>query len=118
MTPEALVATALLLGAFVLLAGAYGVLYSLALVFDREQFKLAGYVSYLLHFLVMLTIVIATPLGNWWKVLIAASSIAYVAIPPVTWRHLTRIHRDKERTRDSKPARGVDRTLAGMGRGA
>ena len=118
MTPDALIASALLLGAFVVLAGVYGLLYSLAIVFERPPLKSAGYFFYLAHFMVMLTIVFATPLGPWWKVLIAVSSVAYLAIPPITWRYLTRIHRDEERPHDSKPARGVVRTVAGMGRGA
>jgi len=118
VTPDSVVTTALLLGAFVLLAGVYGLLYSLAVLLERPSLKSAGYFFYLVHFVVMLTIVFATPLGTWWKVLIAASSIAYLAIPPITWRYLTRIHRDEERLHDSKPARRAARTLAGMGRSA
>ena len=118
MTPDSLVATALLLGAFVLLAGVHGLLYSLAVLLEQPSLKSAGYFFYLLHFLVMLTIVAATPLGAWWKLLIAASSIAYLAIPPITCRHLKRIHRNEEGLHDSKPARSAARTLAGMGRGA
>jgi len=118
LTPHSLVATALLLGAFVVLAGIYGILYSLAVLLERPPLKSAGDFFYLLHFLVMLTIVFATPLGAGWKVLIAVSSIAYLAIPPITWRYLTRIHRDEERLHDSKPARRAARTLAGMGRSA
>lgn len=118
MTPDSLVATALLLGAFVLLAGVHGLLYSLAVLLERPSLKSAGYFFYLLHFLVMLTIVFATPLGAWWKLLIAASSVAYLAIPPITWRHLSQIHRNEERLHGSKSARRAARTLAGMGRGA
>lgn len=118
MTPHSLVATALLLGAFVLLAGVYGLLYSLAVVLERPSLKSAGYFFYVVHFLVMLTIVFATPLGAWWKLLIAASSVAYLAIPPITWRHLSRIHRNEEKLHGSKPARRAARTLAGMGRSA
>ena len=118
MTPDALITTALLLGAFVVLAGIYGLFYSLAILLERPPLKSAGHFFYLLHLMVMLTIVFATPLGTSWKVLIVVSSIAYLAIPPVTWRYLTRIHRDEERPHDSKPARRAARTLAGMGRGA
>ena len=118
MTPNTLIATALLLGAFVVLAGIYGLLYSLAILLERPSLESAGYLFYLLHFVVMLTIVCATPLGTWWKVLIAGSCIAYLAIPPITWGYLTRIHRDEERLHDSKPAGRAARTLAGMGRGA
>ena len=118
MRPDALIATALLLGAFVVLAGVYGLLYSLAVLLERASLKSAGYFFYLVHFAIMLTIVFATPLGAWWKLLIAASSVVYLAIPPITWRHLSRIHRNEERLHGSKPDRRADRTLAGMGRGA
>lgn len=118
MTPDKLITTALMLGAYVILAGAYGLLYSLAVVFERPPLRSAGYLFYLLHFLLMLTIVYATPLGGWWKLLIAASSVAYLAIPPITWRYLTRIHRDEEKLHDSKPARRTARSVAGMGRSA
>jgi hypothetical protein len=118
VTANALIPTALLLGAFVILAGAYGLLYSLAVLLDWPPVKFAGYVFYLLHFLVMLTIVVATPLGVWWKVLIAASAIAYLAIPPITWRYLTGIHQDQEGPHASKRARRAARTVAGMARGA
>jgi hypothetical protein len=118
VTSDALIASALLLGAFVVLAGVYGLLYSLAMLLERPSLKSAGYFFYLAHFIVMLTIVFATPLGAWWKLLIAISSIAYLTIPPITWRYLTRIHRDEGRPHDFKPARSVARTWAGMGRGA
>jgi hypothetical protein len=118
VTPDALIPTALLLGAFVVLAGVYGLLYSLAVVLEWPPLKFAGYVFYLLHFLVMLTILFATPLGAWWKVLIVASAIAYLAIPPITWRYLTRIHLEEEGPHASKRARRAARTLAGMGRSA
>lgn len=118
MTPDALIVTALLLGAFAVMAGVYGLLYSLAVLLERPSLKSAGYFFYLVHFVIMLTIVFATPLGAWWKLLIAASSVAYLAIPPITWHHLSRIHRNEERLHDSKPARRAARTLAGMGRSA
>ncbi len=118
MTPDKLITTALMLGAYVILAGAYGLLYSLAIVFERPPLRSFGYFFYLLHFLLMLTIIYATPLGGWWKVLIAASSVAYLAIPSVTWRYLARIHRDEEKLHDSKRARRPARSLAGMDRSA
>jgi hypothetical protein len=118
VTPDALIPTALMLGAFVILAGVYGLLYSLAILLDWPSLKFAGYVFYLLHFTVMLTIVFATPLGAWWKVLIAASAITYLAIPPITWRYLTRLHQDQEGSHASKLARRAARTLAGMARSA
>ncbi len=118
MTPGALIATTLMLGLFVLLAGAYGLLYSLAIVFDRPALRPAAWLCYLLHVAIMLTIVLATPLGIWWKLLIVTSSAAYLSIPPIVWRYLNRIHRNEEELHDSQSARRLARTLAGMGRGA
>jgi hypothetical protein len=118
VTPGALIPTALLLGAFVVLAGVYGLLYSLAVLLEKRRLKSAAYVSYLLHVAVMVTVLAATPLRVWWKTLIAASSVAYLAIPLITWRYLTRIHQDEGTSHDSKPARRVGRTLAGMARRA
>jgi len=37
-------------------------------------------------------IVLWTPLEIVWKGLIVASSVAFFAIPPITWRHLQRTH--------------------------
>jgi len=118
MTPDALIATALMLGLFVLLAGAYGLLYSLAIVFDRPALRSAAWLCYLLNVAIMVTIVLATPLGFWWKLLLLASSAAYLAIPPIVWRYLLRTHRNEEGLYGSQPARRPARTLAGMGGGA
>lgn len=95
MTPQTLIPTALLLGIFVVLAGIYGVLYCLAMLLENQRLRSIGYFSYTLHFAVMLAIVAATPLGIWWKVLIASSSVAYLAIPAITSRYLTRIHQQR-----------------------
>ncbi len=118
MTPHLLIATALMLGVYVMLAGSWGLLYSLAIVLGRPALRPAAWLCYALHLGLMLAIVIATPLGPWWKLLIAASSAAYLAIPPIVWRYLNRIHRSEEKTHDSRPARRPGRTLAGLGRGA
>lgn len=116
MTPQTLIPTAVLLGIFVVLAGTYGVLYALAILFEDQRLKSAGYFSYVLHFAVMLAIVAATPLGMWWKVLIASSSVAYLTIPAVTWRYLTRIHQHREVLHDSEPAGRSDGIVAGLSR--
>ncbi len=118
MTPHALVITALLLGAFVFLAGLYGLLYCMAMLSGRPRLKSAGFFCYALHFGVMLVIVIGTPLGGWWKALIVGSCFAYLAIPPLTWRYLVKLHRDEEDTRGRKPAEHAARTLVGIRRGA
>ena len=114
MTAHAMIATALLLGAFVLLAGLYGFFYTLAMLFRRPYLKPVSLACYALHFVVMLVIVVATPLGPWWKTLIVASCLAYFAIPPVTWRYLVRLHQEEGRAHDRKRVKHIARTVAGI----
>jgi len=40
-------------------------------------------------------VVLATPLALAWKLVIAASALAYLRIPPLTWGYLQRTHRDE-----------------------
>lgn len=84
--------TALLLGVYVLLAGGYGLAYTLGRLWDNALWQLAARAVYGLHGLVALAIVAATPLGPGWKGLIVASSLAFLVIPPVAWRYLRRTH--------------------------
>jgi hypothetical protein len=92
MTPHALIFSALLLGAFVLLAGLYGLFYSIGVLRGARRLVTAAYGCWALQFLVTLSIVVLTPLGAGWKVLIVASCLVYLRIPPVTWRHLRQLH--------------------------
>lgn len=92
MSPEDLIRTSLLLGAFVLLAGLYGLLYSVGLLFKKQGLFRAGQVSFGLQCLVTLAIILLTPLAPWWKILVVASCAVYFCIPPVTWRYLQQIH--------------------------
>lgn len=94
MTPDAFLATSGLLGLFVLAAGAYGVLYGAGRLQESRRLIKAANVSYAALCAIVLVIVVATPLGFGWKLLIGASALVYYAIPPVTWRHLRRTHRD------------------------
>jgi multisubunit Na+/H+ antiporter MnhG subunit len=94
MTPHAFLATSGLLGLFVLAAGAYGVLYGVARLQDSRRLLRAATVAYAALCALVAVIVIATPLGFGWKLLIGVSALVYYAIPPVTWRHLHRTHRD------------------------
>ena len=115
MTAYAMVGTALLLGAFVLLAGLYGLLYSLAMVLERPRLRPAAFACYALHFGVMAVLVIATPLGGWWKILIVGSCLAYFAIPPITWRYLVSLHREKEGSyHGRKPRKHVARPVVSI----
>ncbi len=92
MSPEDLIRTSLLLGAFVLLAGLYGLLYSVGMLFKKQGLFRAGQVSFGLQCLVTVAIVLLTPLAPPWKVLVVVSSAIYFCIPPVTWRYLQQIH--------------------------
>ncbi len=92
MTPGALIFSALLLGAFVLLAGLYGLFYSVGVLRGGRHFVIAAYGCWALQLLVALSIFILTPLLTGWKILIVASCLIYLRIPAVTWRHLRQLH--------------------------
>ena len=96
MTPLQLLATSFLLGFFVLLAGCYGVLYCLGRLGISVTMLRGSYIAYVLQALVAVGIAASTPLELWWKVLVVASCIAYLPIPPVTWRYLEKLHQPKE----------------------
>ncbi len=96
MTPPQLLATSLLLGFFVLLAGCYGVLYCLGRLGPSVTMLRSSYVAYVLQALVTVVIAASTPLELWWKILVVASCVAYLPIPPVTWRYLENLHELKE----------------------
>jgi hypothetical protein len=87
-----LLETALLLGLFVLLAGCYGLLYGVGKLARRRVFLRAGFACYGSQCAIALVVVAATPLAPAWKAVIVASTVAYLGIPPVTWRYLTRVH--------------------------
>lgn len=92
MTGVRLLETAVLLGLYVLLAGAYGLSYTLARLHNNLGAKYAGYAFYGLHVLVMAGVIIWAPIGAGWKVLLAVSSLAIAGIPPLTWRYLEHTH--------------------------
>jgi multisubunit Na+/H+ antiporter MnhG subunit len=117
MTPGSMVATALLLGAFVALAGAYGLLYCASRLYDKAGLRKATRVSYTILCIVAAAIILFTPLHAWWKMLVAASCGIYLAIPPVTWRYLNRLHRG-DTSHGSQPPERADRDLFGLFRRA
>ena len=92
MTPRAMVTTALMLGAFVAAAGTYGLLYCLYRLWGRPALRIASVACYCVLCALTIAILVLTPLHFGWKILIAASCIAYLAIPSVTWRYLQRLH--------------------------
>lgn len=96
MTPIALIETSLLLGLFVLAGGAYGVFYAFGRLRSRPGLVRTGRVFCALTFGCALAVAVLTPLAPEWKLLILASAVAYVFIPPVTWHHLEREHTQHE----------------------
>ena len=93
MDPAVFLLTSASLGVMVLAAGAYAVLYGAArLTGSRGLLILAG-LAYGALALDASALILATPLAPAWKLLVAASALAYLGIPPVTWRYLQRTHR-------------------------
>jgi len=96
MTPQTLLLSAVLLGAFVLLAGAYALFYCVGRSASRRELTWAGYVCYSVQVIVALAVLLVTPLDWWWKALVLASAIVYQRIPPVVWRYLETLHLSSE----------------------
>jgi len=96
MSGLATLETGLLLGLYALLAGIWGVLWALAQFRRTPIVGHSAAAAYGLHTLVALAIIWWTPLGLGWKCLIVGSSLAFLAIPPITWRLLQHTH-DKEK---------------------
>jgi ABC-type Na+ efflux pump permease subunit len=92
VTPLAVIATALLLGVFVLAGGGYGVLYGAGRMRRSRRLLSGGYACYGAQVLVVAVILAVTPLALGWKALVVLSALAYAFIPPVTWRYLERLH--------------------------
>ncbi len=95
MTPAAMVATAILLGAFVATAGVYGLLYCLSHSHQRTATNIGRSLSCGALCAIAVAIVLFTPLHPWWKLLIAGSCAGYLTIPTVTWHLLDRLHQGK-----------------------
>ncbi len=108
-----LLETALLLGVYVLLAGGYGLAYTLARLKRNPSMRIVAAVLYGSHVLVATGVVNWAPLGPGWKALLVASSLAILVIPWITWSYLEHTHgaerfaHDPERT--DRPDRAVAR---------
>ena len=96
MIPREMVLTSLALGGFVLLAGCYGLLYCVGRLRVSRPLIYGAYAAYAAQLAVALGVVALSSLGGWWKLLIAASALAYLPIPPVTWRYLEDLHQATE----------------------
>ncbi|MHB1092475.1 hypothetical protein [Thiobacillus sp.] len=92
MTAQDFLPTAILLGAFVVCAGCYGLLYALGRLRPGHGFTSLALGAYLLQGLVTVVLVTHTPLAAGWKLFLGASFLVYAGIPPITWRHLERTH--------------------------
>jgi len=79
----------------VLAAGAYALLYGVGRLKNSRGFLIGAACAYGVLALDAAALVQAAPLGQAWKLLIAASALAYLRIPPVTWQYLQRTHRDE-----------------------
>ncbi len=118
MTPRAMLTTALLLGAFVSAAGAYGFFYCLARRSDQSALKMASLASYGALLVISAAMVTLTPLHIGWKIFIVASCAAYAVIPPVTWRYLTQLHQGENLSHDAGFARHHNRIVPRLHRRA
>jgi hypothetical protein len=86
-----------LLGLYVALAGGYGLAYTFARIQCALALRRMSFVLYGLHVLTAMAIVVWTPLDAGWKGLIFASSVAFLGIPPATWRLLQLTHKTEVR---------------------
>ena len=84
--------TALLLGIFVLLAGCYGLFYTIGELRQSRNWINTGYVCYFFQVVITFLIVMFAPLGLGWQLLIIASGIACFKIPPMAFSYLKLIH--------------------------
>lgn len=92
MTKLGILETALLLGLYVALAGGYGFVYAMARLWNASILRRVSIILYGLHGLAAIAVVGWTPLEIGWKGLIVASSVVFLAIPPITWRYLQHTH--------------------------
>ena len=90
-----LVATAMLLGLFILAGGCYGVLYAAGMLRSSAPLQRAAYACYVVQLLVALATCVMTPLDPLWKLFVVASGVAYGFIPPAVWRVLETMHRSE-----------------------
>ena len=94
MSSLAILETGLLLRLYALLAGIWGVLWALAQFRKKPMYGRLSIAAYGLHAVSPLIIILSTPLGSGWKFLIVASSFAFLAVPPMTWRFLRHTHQN------------------------
>lgn len=97
MNKIGLLESALVLGLYVALAGGYGFAYTMARIQGTAALLRTSYVLYGLHVLIAIAVVLWTPLHVGWKGPIFASNLAFLVIPPLTWRLLQQTHETEVR---------------------
>lgn len=87
-----LLPTAIMLGIYVLMAGLYGLAYTMGRLHHSRAVQWSGYGFYGVQGVMTVLLLALTPLAVGWKVFLVASFAVYAVIPPATWRHLERTH--------------------------
>lgn len=95
MTPGVLLVTSVSLGFMVLAAGAYALLYGIGRFRNSRSLLVSAGFAYGALVLDAAGLILAAPLALEWKLLIAGSALAYLGIPPLTWRYLQHTHREE-----------------------
>ncbi|CAF0701729.1 hypothetical protein [Candidatus Methylacidithermus pantelleriae] len=93
-----MVGTIIVLGfCFVLSAGLYAGLYTAGRMFRKTWLIWVSSLFALGQFLAAVGMVMTGYLDPFWRYLVAASALAYLAIPPAMWRVVIAFHRSEER---------------------
>jgi hypothetical protein len=96
MSPQAMLLSAGLLGGFIAMGGGYGLFYGLGRLWRDRRLLRLGFLLYALQCVITTAIVTLTPLTAYWKLFVALSCLAYLMIPPATWRYLRILHSSPE----------------------
>lgn len=70
-------------------------LYCLGRLRAKRELRRAAAAAYALQGITTALLAL-TPLDLWWKLLLLASFLAYLPIPPLTWRFLENLHQPEE----------------------
>jgi len=79
----------------VLAAGAYALLYCVARFKGSRAFLMLAGCAYGVLAIDTAGLLLRAPIDPPWKLLMAVSALAYLFIPPVTWRYLQSTHREE-----------------------
>lgn len=93
-----LLETGIFLGVLTLLAGCYGILYSIGKVADWRAMRLAGFACYGFQCVLALAIVGFSPLTVPWKLVVIVGTLGFLGIPPIAWHFVERTHETEAHT--------------------